>query len=203
MVGRSINPVQAGQKFGSLTALFESGRANDGHKLWTCKCECGSTAVKQTNNLRSAKHQSCGCVGKKVQVESHSTHGMRSSPEYSSWVAAKNRCHTPTSKDFYRYGAIGIVMSPEWRDSFEVFYADMGARPPGTSLDRFPNQSGNYETGNCRWATPTEQNRNKKNSILFEWRGAMTPLAEIGQALGISYGATFQRMKRGKLHEPA
>lgn len=196
------SPIVAGQEFGMLTTVERSGSSNDGHVKWLCRCACGAMTVKATNNLRSSRSvQSCGCEGKKAQITSHTKHGMRNSPEYQSWVSAKERCHNPSSKDYYRYGAAGIVMCEEWRNSFEVFFAQMGSRPAGTTLDRYPNQSGNYEPGNCRWATPIEQNRNRRTSVTVEWRGSKTALAVIAAELGITYGAAFMRFKRGKLHE--
>lgn len=75
----------------------------------------------------------------------------------------------------------------------------MGERPDGTTLDRHPNNVGNYEPGNCRWATNTEQARNKKKSVYVIWRGIKTHLADVADDLGISYGAAFMRLKRGKL----
>jgi hypothetical protein len=74
----------------------------------------------------------------------------------------KRRCEVPGDKDFPRYGARGIAVCPRWSKSFIDFLADMGVRPPGTSIDRFPNNRGNYEPGNCRWGTPIEQARNRQ-----------------------------------------
>lgn len=196
------SPIGPGERFDLLVTVDKAGRANDGHTYWNCICDCGGQIKKSTNNLRAKKTKSCGCVGLKVQIEAHTTHGMRNSTEYNSWGSAKDRCHNPSSKDFHRYGAKGISMCDEWRNSFEEFYKYMGPKPKGTSLDRYPNMDGNYEPGNCRWATPVEQARNKKNSKLATWKGVPTPIAEIAKELGITYGATFMRHKRGKLYEP-
>ena len=91
---------------------------------------------------------------------------------YRSWVSAKQRCFNPRNHKFPDYGARGITMCEEWKNSFEAFYRDMGPRPPQTTLDRFPNPAGNYEPGNCRWANVFEQRRNRsrdKNDITG-WR---------------------------------
>lgn len=85
--------------------------------------------------------------------------GDKPSPTYSSWHAMMQRCTKPNSISWKRYGGRGIKVCKRWRDSFENFLADMGERPAGKTLDRFPNNDGNYEPGNCRWGTAHEQHR--------------------------------------------
>lgn len=80
---------------------------------------------------------------------------------YCSWQAAKSRCLNKHASGYNLYGGRGIAICERWI-TFENFLADMGPRPEGTSLDRFPNVDGNYEPGNCRWATASDQQRNKK-----------------------------------------
>src|SRR3954470_16361069 len=85
----------------------------------------------------------------------------RRCPGYKSWEGAKQRCYNPNAKKYEIYGAIGVTMCDRWRTSFANFLADMGPRPPGHSLDRYPDPYGNYEPGNCRWATIKEQRANR------------------------------------------
>lgn len=90
----------------------------------------------------------------------HNTHYI-SSPTRNSWRAMMERCYNKNNQAYQRYGGVGIVVCEKWHN-FEGFLLDMGIRPEGKTLDRFPNPYGNYEPSNCRWATPIEQGRNRR-----------------------------------------
>lgn len=87
---------------------------------------------------------------------------MSNSPEYTVWRAIQQRCHNPKNTAYSDYGGRGIAVCQRWRESFEAFYADTGARPsPEMTLDRIDNERG-YEPGNVRWATRIEQSQNTR-----------------------------------------
>jgi len=120
------------------------------------------------------------------------------SVEFQAWKAAKRRCENPKDAVYKEYGGRGIFMSPEWSNSYETFYADMGPRPDKHSLDRIDNEKG-YSKENCRWATVFVQNRNRRNNILHEFRGEMITKAEIARVLGLSPTTVGRLITRGGL----
>ena len=111
----------------------------------------------------------------------------------------KQRCLNPCDKDYARWGGIGVTIDPRWVLSFEAFYRALGPRPPGTTLDRFPDAGGNYEPGNCRWATPKDQARNRRDVVLVNSDRGIEKLPDVADRLGITRGAALLRLNRGKL----
>lgn len=110
---------------------------------------------------------SCSDTVRRVTAQRSTTHGhaprRNQTSTYRCWAAMMRRCSNPHTKDYPEYGGRGIAVCDHWRQ-FEQFLSDMGERPDGLSIDRFPNNDGNYEPGNCRWATPTEQARNRRKA---------------------------------------
>jgi hypothetical protein len=132
-----------------------------------------------------------------MKIHNQTTHGMRYTPTYSSWSSAKDRATNPNGKDFYRYGAVGIGMAERWL-KFENFLDDMGEKPDGMSIDRIDPSKG-YEPGNCRWATPLQQARNRKDLTVVKTVTGVIALVDYAKQLGITKGAAHLRLKRGTL----
>lgn len=154
-----------GQIFGRLTVAWPAGKTkNCGHVLWLAFCSCGEFVTVWSNNLRSGRTQSCGCLGREQITKHGHARGYRVTPEYMSWAAMLQRCTNPNTSNYSRYGGRGVTVCDRWtgEHGFENFLADMGLRPEGTTMDRFPDKNGNYEPGNCRWATAKEQARNTR-----------------------------------------
>lgn len=98
------------------------------------------------------------------------THGYYQTPTWKSWQMMKSRCNNPRYSQYKDYGGRGITYDPDWED-FKNFLADMGERPKGKTLDRFPDHDGPYNKNNCRWATKVEQQRNRRIPLTSPYPG--------------------------------
>ena len=125
------------------------------------------------------------------------THGASQSKTFKSWDMMIQRCTNPNAPDYPRYGGAGITICNRWRNSFEVFLANMGERPEGTSLDRYPNKNGNYEPDNCRWATATQQQRNINRNVWVTHGGKTQLAVDWSRETGIPEGILRRRVKQG------
>jgi hypothetical protein len=125
-----------------------------------------------------------------------SKHGMTATPTYKTWVKMKERCTSPNADQWKWYGGKGIRVCDRWLNSFEDFYADMGERPVGTTLDRIES-TGNYEPGNCRWADKATQALNASHVLWVECEGESIPLKTLCRKKKISFDLVYGRMRAG------
>lgn len=192
-----MNPIDiSGHKFDRLTAvrlLETTGKK----RKWLCRCDCGNEIVAAQGNLRSGNTKSCGCLRVDVARESFTTHGMSSTQEHKIWEAMRERCFDKNNKRYRDYGGRGITVCARWRSSFEAFYADMGPRPSRQHSIERRDTHGNYEPGNCRWATAKEQQRNRRNNRLITIDGHTLPLAAWCETYGVSYDLVRGRLVDG------
>jgi len=190
----------SGNKYGRLKVLEKADKSK-GQIRWLCKCDCGKETIVQGGHLREGNTTSCGCFANEILGNRVRTHGAKGTPEYKTWLAMNARCNNPNTSNYDHYGGRGVLVCDRWTN-FENFYQDMGPRPEGTTIDR-ENSNGNYEPGNCRWATSTEQARNKRNTRLLMVDGKQVPLVEECEKLGVSSQLVYRRMKRGMSFEKA
>lgn len=192
MTGRPLIDL-TGQRFGRLTVLRRSGSTPAGNARWLCRCDCGIETCPSGATLRAGESMSCGCAAAEAVGNANRRHGMHNTPTYHSWRSMHKRCNDPKRK--WHHGK-GITVCESWM-FFSNFLNDMGVRPLGTTLDRWPNREGNYEPGNCRWATAKQQHRNKSNNRLVEFRSEQLCVGEWSERTGLSSAVILYRLKKG------
>ena len=198
--------VRPGQKFGRLTVIIPQGKTRSGKtakliplRTALCKCKCGKWVAPGIARLINGHIKSCGCLKREAlsQGQIALSHGMSYSLEYGPWRAMHQRCNNPSSKDFPNWGGKGVTITPAW-DEFAQFYADMGPRPsPKHTLDRWPNKQGDYKPGNVRWATPRQQNENRKSNIFVLLKGERLTLKSAAKQLNFPPTKAYNRRRRG------
>lgn len=181
-----VNP---GDCYGRLTVINEAegGRTPGGvaYRRVQCKCVCGNEVTTLLTSVRKGETRSCGCI---VGRDSHPRHGHATTdsktPTYNSWIAMRSRCYNVNQTTYHYYGGRGITICERWA-KFEHFLEDMGERPEGTSIDRIDND-GDYEPGNCRWATRSQQAQNSRQSLAVTFNGETRNLREWARLLGMN-----------------
>jgi hypothetical protein len=179
-----------GQRFGRLIVI-EGLRRGDGRPRWRCQCDCGNKHTTSAAELKRGSTASCGCLARDIASQrehpgkAQSGRSNASIAGYTSWCMMRTRCTNPEYPDYPNYGGRGISVCERWLGvrGFANFFADMGEKPPGMSLDRI-DPNGNYEPSNCRWATAKQQKNNQRLSrdrvaaLLAEMKAASADLLE-------------------------
>ncbi len=194
-----------GKRFGRLTVTSVARIGGRPHAV--CRCDCGSERAVDQRSLNIGVTRSCGCIRREQLSARRLKHGeanpWNQTVEYRTWVSMKRRCYTAEGPDRKHYRDRGITVCDRWRDSFDNFLADMGRRPsPQHSIDRIDND-GNYEPGNCRWATKREQNCNSRNNRRLTAFGKTQPISEWAREAGISRSVLEKRLASGWTIEDA
>lgn len=192
-----------GQRFGRLVVIGQ--RIPGGkHSFYPVRCDCGATRETRADRLTAGIAQSCGCLQREAAARGKFKHGMHNTLEHKIWRGMIQRCTNPKAAKFENYGGRGIRVCAAWMASFEAFYRDVGPRPtPGHSLDR-SNNDGNYEPGNVRWATGTEQQSNSRRTRKVTLDGRVLTVTEAAAVLGIPRARIYERARNGTVtHQQA
>lgn len=202
-----------GKKIGRLSVAELIQSDDKKHRFFKCLCECGQEKIAREDHLKSGRSRSCGCLRSEKAAEkgrgfgaTRKTHGhaagFETTPTYRTWQSMKARCLDKNHKHYKNYGGRGIKVCDAWME-FYTFLFDMGDRPKGTTIERVDN-GGNYEPGNCVWATVKQQSRNKRtNRIIYAFGRHMT-IAELAEEHGLTYNALYARIvKAGMSPEDA
>lgn len=164
-------------------------------RAWICRCDCGTEREVDGGSLRSGR--SNGCLGCHPGRGNRRTHGGRDTRLYTIWTRMKGRCENPNDPAFDRYGGRGVTICRAWASDFMTFrsWAEGAGYRDDLSIDRIDNDLG-YTPGNYRWATPTEQNRNRRDNRRVEYRGEMLLASELAERHGLPADVVKNRIWR-------
>lgn len=192
----------SGKRFNSLTAIKDVGKTSQGVYNWLCKCDCGKEKIIRVSKLTSNETKSCGCL-LSISIKSRATkHGHcgrgELSGEYETWKNLKSRCGNPNNPRYHNYGGRGIKVCERWKNSFSNFYSDMGNKPSKKhSIDRI-DTNGDYTPYNCRWATTTEQARNRTSNVYLDYKGGVVILKDVAAIEGVCSVNLRYHLNKGK-----
>ena len=197
-----------GTEVGLLTVIRRVGYEN-GKTTWLVRCRCGTERVLRQSALRGPRaSRSCGCNTAAAISLAMRTHGKTTSGAWCSWRSMIRRCYEVGYSSYEDYGARGITVCARWRDDFAAFFADMGDRPRRTTIDRIRNSDG-YWCGtcgecvahgrklNCRWASGSQQCRNRTNNRHLTHCGRTMTIAGWAEETGIGRATISHRLKSG------
>lgn len=188
-----------GQTFGLLTVLEYAGRIGKcRHAYWKVQCSCPLKTIKNIvgTTLTNGDSRSRGCLVVEVGRR-NKTHGMTGTPEYEALNHAIQRCHNPKCRAYKNYGARGITVCIDWRESRDKFFEDMGPRTsPDHTLERLDNELGYCKT-NCAWRTHQEQQSNRRSNRNITFRGETLTITEWARRIGASDNVISLRLKYG------
>lgn len=180
-----------GSRFHFLTVIKETEAGS--RKRYECRCDCGNIVNVRADHLKSGAIRSCGCI-RRLRF-SHGHCRSKESATYTAWTSMKNRVLNPNNQNYRNYGARGITVCKRWL-KFENFLVDMGVKPEGLSLDRIDNEKG-YCKKNCRWATRSEQQSNKRTNRLLTYENRTLTLTQWAKEVGMTAKLLHKRLNLG------
>lgn len=193
-----------GQHFTRLEVIERIENGKSGCARWRCKCVCGNYVIATTNQLRRGAVKSCGCYSHdltKQRNKDNARHGVSRTRLYREWSQMKARCYIESHKSFADYGGRGIKVCDEWLVSDNFFsWALSHGYSDELTIDRI-DTNGDYEPSNCRFVTPKEQIRNRRNTVTVEYQGQLITLAELSELSGVPYATMHFRYRQGKTVE--
>lgn len=185
-----------GRQFGSWTVVR---LISISPRVWECRCACGTVSMVRGGQFVSGHSRSCGhAAGKRRHAHSRLGHVSRT---YTCWANMMQRCTNPKFTFFKNYGGRGIRVCERWK-TFDNFLSDMGEKPEGLTLERI-NNDGHYEPTNCKWASRTEQGRNRRTNKAYEFNGKPMSIRNIEREAGVSRGLYGYRLRNGWTFEQA
>jgi hypothetical protein len=197
-VGRPRTPAFAvGTKFKYLTIVGTSTRRDVyGYdvEFYKCQCLCGRVQEKSKSSLRTNPNTQCRVCASIAAAQKRCAEKAAQPPEYHVWRNMMERCNNTQHQAYSNYGGRGITVCKRWH-SFDKFYSDMGERPPERSLERINNDRG-YSPANCKWATSTEQQRNRRSARYLTANGKTQLMVDWARELGVSSTVIWLRLEK-------
>lgn len=191
-----------GKRFGRLLVvartenkIFKCGASA---VQYICECDCGNKVIVLGRRLQNGQTKSCGCLRREMGRKSLFKHGHTNKRIYRTWVHMKERCENPNVREYKFYGARGIVVCDEWKNSFESFYdwAITNGYEDCLTIDRI-DTNGNYEPSNCRWVTMKVQSNNRRCNHFITYKGQSKTVTQWAEERGINPRTVFTRLNRG------
>lgn|SRR6202142_3165678 len=192
-----------GRRYGRLIVVEYDPATVKGRTYWICRCDCGVVISRRATHLKRGESQSCGCLQKeRASVAgkiSNRKHGLHRHPLYRIWCGMLQRCYNPNSRKFQDWGGRGIRVCPEWRRSPDIFirWALTHEYSRGLTIDRYPNNDGNYEPSNCRFTTHKKNHNNKRSNVVLEMNGKRRTVSEWSDITGVARHTIYERIKLG------
>lgn len=184
--------IVAGTRFGRLVVL-----ASSCEKQVSVQCDCGIKRDMLRNNLIRGASKSCGCARKSTLSNMFKKHGECKSRLNNIWLAMRGRCQRKSCPDYKYYGGRGITVCPEWEEysNFRTWALENGYTE-NLTIDRIDNEKG-YGPSNCRWATRSEQSRNRRNTVFLPYNGREITIPEAAAITGKTPSHFYWKLRSG------